>query len=191
MIGTLGTYMNTSVALLADEEPRMFGLDAQLLFDVLVQGIAVFLLFIFLSYILINPVRKILEDRQNKIKNDIDSAAADKEEAAKLKALYDEKLKNANAEADEILASARKKAVKNEEAIVAEAKEEAGRIINRANQEAELEKNKVKDEVKQEIIGVATAMAGKFVEGTLDADKQAALIDETLREMGDDTWRSK
>ncbi|MGN0436526.1 MAG: F0F1 ATP synthase subunit B [Wujia sp.] len=191
MIGTLGTYMNTSVALLAEEPGRMFGLDAQLLFDVLVQGIAVFLLFIFLSYILINPVRKVLEDRQNKIKNDIDSAAADKEEAAKLKALYDEKLQNADAEANDILATARKKAIKNEETIVAEAKEEAGRILNRANQEAELEKNKVKDEVKQEIIGVATAMAGKFVEGTLDADKQAALIDETLKEMGDDTWLSR
>ena len=194
MISTLSTYMNSSYALLADEAEstgRMFGLDAQLLFDVLVQGVAVFLLFIFLTYILIDPVRKVLEERQNKIKNDIDSAAKDKEEAAKLKAMYDEKIKGADAEADEILAVARKRAKKNEENIVAEAKEEAGRIIRMANQEAELEKNKVKDEVKQEIISVATVMAGKFVAGSLDDKAQEALIDETLKEMGDNTWLNK
>lgn len=193
MVSTLSTYFNTSYALLADsDEPgRMFGLDAQLLFDILVQGLAVFLLFIFMTYVLIDPVRKVLEDRQKKIKNDIDSAAKDKEDAAKLKAEYDEKIKNADDEAEEILSAARRKAIKNEETIVAEAKEEAGRIIRMANQEAELEKNKVKDEVKQEIIGVATAMAGKFVAGSLDTAAQEALIDETLKEMGDDTWLNK
>lgn len=192
------TYTGTSFSMMANmafmaeaDQARIFGLDAQLLFDILIQGIAVFLLFIFLSYILIEPVKKVIADRQAKIKGDLDSAARDKEEAAKLKAEYDEKIKQADDEAEEILSAARKKAVKNEENIVAEAKEEAARIINRANQEAELEKNKVKDEVKQEIIGVATAMAGKLVEGNLDEAKQAELIDETLKEMGDNTWLNK
>ena len=54
-----------------------------------------------------------------------------------------------------------------------------------------MKKNVCKDEVKQEIIGVATAMAGKFVASSLDEDTQASLIDETLKEMGDDTWRNK
>lgn len=197
MTGVTGTgfatFINAGVAVLTEEasEGRIFGLDAQLLFDVLIQGIAVFLLFLFLSYILINPVRKVLEERQAKIQNDIASAASDRDEAAKLKAEYDEKIKHADAEAGDILETARKKAVKNEETIIADAKEEASRILSRANQEAELEKSRVKDEVKQEIIGVAAAMAGKLVQGSLDDAKQAALIDETLREMGDDTWLNK
>lgn len=194
MTGTgFGTFINASVAVLTEETSsgRIFGLDAQLLFDVLIQGIAVFLLFLFLSYVLINPVRKILEDRQTKIQNDLADAANDRDEAAKLKAEYDEKIKNADAEAGDILAAARKKAVKNEENIIADAKAEASRIISRANQEAELEKSRVKDEVKQEIIGVATAMAGKLVETSLDGAGQAQLIDETLKEMGDDTWLNK
>lgn len=197
MTGVTGTgfatFINAGVAILTEEatEGRIFGLDAQLLFDVLIQGIAVFLLFLFLSYILINPVRKVLEERQAKIQNDIASAASDRDEAAKLKAEYDEKIKHADAEAGGILEAARKRAVKNEENIIADAKEEASRILSRANQEAELEKSRVKDEVKQEIIGVATAMAGKLVQGSLDDVKQAQLIDETLKEMGDDTWLNK
>lgn len=192
MTYTGASFSMANLSLMAEaDQTRIFGLDAQLLFDVLIQGLAVFLLFLFLSYVLIEPVKKVISDRQAKIKGDLDSAAKDKADAAKLKAEYDEKIKQADTQAEEILTAARKKAVKNEESIVAEAKEEAARIIKRANQEAELEKNKVKDEVKQEIIGVATAMAGKLVEGSLDDAKQAELIDETLKEMGDNTWLNK
>ena len=84
-----------NIALLSEETGRIFGLDAQLLFDILIQGLAVFLLFIFLTYVLINPVRKVLEDRQNKIKDDLSHAATDRAEAEKLRAEYDEKSSSA------------------------------------------------------------------------------------------------
>jgi F-type H+-transporting ATPase subunit b len=48
----------------------------------------------------------------------------------------------------------------------------------------------MKDEVKQEMVAVATVMAGKFVASSLDSEKQAQLIDEALNEMGDDTWQN-
>ena len=64
---------------------RIFGLDIQLGFDVIMQGIAVFIMFALLSYILFEPVRKILEDRKNRIADEIDQAEADQAEAAKLK----------------------------------------------------------------------------------------------------------
>ena len=63
-----------------------------------------------------------------------------------------------------------------------------GRYFKR--KEVELEKNKVRDEMKQEMVQVASAMAGKFVEASMNKDKQAQLIDETLKEMGDETWQS-
>ena len=46
---------------------RVFGLDLQLGFDVICQAICIFLLFFLLSYILYEPVKKILRDRQEKI----------------------------------------------------------------------------------------------------------------------------
>ncbi len=168
---------------------RIFGLDSQLLFDILFQAIAIFVLFFFVGYLLINPVRKALQARQDKVKSDLADAARDKEEAAKLKADYDNKLSNVDEEAKEILSEARRKAVKNENAIVAEAKEEAGRIIANAHREAELEKAKVKDEVRLEIINVATLVAGKFVEEEMDMTKQEELLSETLAEIGEDTWQ--
>ena len=61
---------------------RLFDLDFQLLHDTVLAAIAVFVLFLFLSYLLFNPVRKMLEDRKMKIKTDLDTAKLDKEDAA-------------------------------------------------------------------------------------------------------------
>ena len=85
---------------------------------------------------------------------------------------------------------ARKKALNNENQIIAQAKEEAARIIERAKTEAELEKQKISDEVKREIVAVAAVMAGKIVSASIDTTVQNQLIDETLKEIGDKTWLS-
>ena len=103
---------------------------------------------------------------------------------------YELKLKDADKAAEAILAEARKKAIKNEEKIINEAKEEAAAIIAQARKEAELEKKKASDDVKKEIVRVATLMAGKMVTVSMDESAQARLIDETLGEIGDNTWLS-
>ncbi|MGN0481307.1 MAG: F0F1 ATP synthase subunit B [Lachnospiraceae bacterium] len=174
----------------AEETERLFGLDAQTLFDTAITALNVFILFILLSYILFNPVRNMLKKRQDKITSDRESAIADKESAQALKLQYEEKLRDIDKEADVILGEARKKALQRAESIVNEAKEEAAKIIQHANQEAELEKKRVADEVKQEMITVASAMAAKVVAGSIDAKVSDELIEQTLNEMGDDTWRS-
>ena len=169
---------------------RLFNLDFQLLHDTVLLAIAVFFLFLALSYLLFNPVRKMLAERQNRIKADIDSAAADKEDAKALKAEYDEKLKNVDKEAEAILSEARQKALHNEAKIIDDAKKEAQRIIQHANEEALLEKKRVMDEVKQEMITVASMMAGKVVAASIDTNIQDSLVEETLKVMGDSTWLS-
>lgn len=169
---------------------RLFGLDAQLIADTVLLAISVFVLFTLASYLFFNPVRDMLKKRQERIKQDLDSAAKEKEDAAGYKQEYEGKLQDADKEVEAILSAARKKALQNEAKIIDEAKEEAARIIARANQEAELEKKRVRDEMKQEMIQVATLMAGKVVAASIDQKVQDTLIQETLEEMGDDTWLS-
>ena len=147
-------------------------------------------LFTLMSYLLFNPVRNMQEDRKERIKNDIDSAAADKKDAAETKAQYEARLQNVEKEAEAILAEARQKAMKNEARIVEEAREEAARIIQRANEEAALEKKRVLDEMKQEMISIASLMAGKVVSASIDTTIQNTLVDETLKEIGESTWQS-
>ena len=161
-------------------EPRLFDLDLQLLADAGLMMISIFVLFLFASYFLFNPAREFLKKRQDKIRGELEGAAKDKEDAAALKAEYEDKLKNIDKEADEILSDARKRALANENKIVADAKEEAARIIERARVEAELEKQKAADDVKREMVVIASMMAGKVVRASIDTSIQESLVNETM-----------
>ena len=192
----MNTLLNTGLILLSETSvaqtgmTRLFDLDFQLLHDAVLMIIAIFFLFLIASNKLFNPVRNMMQKRQEKIADDIESAKEDKESAAALKLEYEDKLKNIDKEAEQILSDARAKALRNGDQIVEKAKEEASAIIARANKEAELEKQKVADEVKREMIVIASVMAGKVVQASVDMAVQDSLIDETLKEMGESTWLS-
>ena len=171
-------------------EPRLFNLDPQLLHDAVLLAIAVFVMFLFLSYMLFNPAREMLKKRQDKVKDEIDSAEKSKEDAAKLKEEYENRLREIHKEEDAILSAARQKALENETKIIDQAKAEAANIIERANHQAELEMKKAQDEIKKEIITVASMVAGKAVSEKLDIEIQDSLIDDTLKEIGEKTWQS-
>ena len=169
---------------------RLFSLDAQFLFDTIVLALSMLVLFTLLSYILFNPVRDMLEKRRQRVADEQETAKRERQEAVAYKEEYEQKLKEIKKEAEEILSEARKKAMKNEAKIVAEAKEEAARIMERANAEIELEKKHALDDMKQEMIAIATMMAQKVVTASIDTKVQEGLIEDTLKEMGEHTWQS-
>lgn len=169
---------------------RLIGFDPQLLHDAVLTGINIFILFFALSYLLFNPAREVLEKRRQKIAGELAQAANDQKDAAAMKAEYEAKLKDVNKEAESILETARRKAKAREEEMLNEAKAEAARIIERANREIELEKKKALDDMKQEVVNIAALMAQKAVSGSIDVTIQDALIEETLKEMGESTWQN-
>ncbi len=171
-------------------EPRLFNLDAQLIHDAIFLMVSMLVMFTFLSYFLFNPVRNFLKKRQDKIKNDLAAAQKDKEDASVMKAEYDAKLKDVNREAEVILSDARQKALKNEAKIIEDAKAESGRILNRASAEIELEKRKAADDMKRQMVEIASLMAERAVRQAVDVKLEDTLVEETLKEIGDDTWQN-
>jgi F-type H+-transporting ATPase subunit b len=169
---------------------RLFNLDPQLLHDAVLLAIAVFVMFTFLSYLLFNPVRDMLKKRQDRVKDDIDSARKANEDAQDLKKDYEDRLRNIHKEEDAILSAARKRALENEAKILEDAIAEAAGIIARANHQIELERKKAEDDIKKEIISVASMIAEKVVKEQIDTRIQDSLIDETLKEIGEQTWQS-
>lgn len=169
---------------------RLLGFDAQLLFDVFITGINIFILFFALSYLLFQPVQDALEKRKQKIAGELKNAADKEQTAGVMKEEYEAKLRRADKEAEAILEDARKKAKQREAEIIAQAKEEAGRIVDRGSREVELERKKALDDMKEQIVTIASAMAAKVVAASIDTTIQDTLIDETLKEMGEGTWQS-
>ena len=169
---------------------RLIGFDPQLLYEMFWTAINIFILFFGLSYLLFNPVRDMLEKRKQKIAGELADAANDKKSAAEMKAEYEQKLKEVSKEADAILEEARRKGKAKEAEIIQEAIAEAARIVERGNREVELERKKALDDMKQEIVSIASLMAEKVVASSIDMKVQDELIEETLKEMGESTWQS-
>ena len=122
---------------------RIFGLDPQLVFQVAFQMLAIFILFLAASYLLLDPVRKILNDRKERVMKEQKEAKESREQAIRFKDEYDTKLKRIDKEAEQILSDARKKAMQRENEIIADARAEAARIMENAKREAELEKKRM------------------------------------------------
>lgn len=185
----MNALLNANLVMLSGEGfDYLFDLTGQLLQDALLMIIAVFTLFLIASHFLFNPARDMLKKRQEKIKGELDDAKESMESADALKAEYEDKLKNIDKEAEEILTQARKKALDNENRIIAEAKQEAAAIIRQAKNDAELEKRKAADDVKKEMISIAAMMAGRVTKDAVDVSVQDSLVEETLKEIGENTW---
>ena len=107
-----------------------------------------------------------------KIAGDLETAKSSRESALALQAEYEEKLRSIDKEAEAILDEARKKAKKQEAEILEEARAEAGRILERASREIDLEKKKALEDVKTEIVSIASLMAGKAVAASMDVKIQ-------------------
>ncbi len=167
---------------------RLFGLDMQLIADTCITALNVFVLFVLLSFLLFNPVRKLMKQRQEKIREELEAADEDKKEAVRYKAEYEDKLRNVDQAADQILREAGSRAKEREAAILAQAKEEAEEIRERTKRELVLMEEAMKDKMHREMISVAAAMAGQVIASALK-EEQDRLIEETMKEMSESTWK--
>ena len=170
---------------------RIFGLDLQLLQDVVLTAVAIFILFFVLSYLLFNPVREMLEKRKKKISDELQGAEKSLQEAEAMRSEYDAKMANAKEEANEILDDARKKAMKNRNEILEEARNDAQRLRERAVAELEQEKVHARDDLKNEMVDIAALLAEKAVSGNMSPEIQEKLVNETLQEIGEGTWQDR
>ncbi|OON97777.1 MAG: ATP synthase F0 subunit B [Epulopiscium sp. Nele67-Bin005] len=150
--------------------------------------LALFIIILILRKLLFQPVTDFIEKRKAAIAEEVNSAANAKSSAEKLQADYEEKLKYINREADTILKESRQKALAREAEIVEAAKVEAEAIKQKAKQDIIMEQDKAKAQIKTEMIEVASLMASKFVNASIDDAQQNQLITEIIDEMGDVQW---
>ena len=73
-----------------------------------------------------------------------------------------------------------------QEEIIRQAQQEASAIMDKAAADIELERKKAINDAKNEISGIAIAIAGKVVGRELNENDQAALVDHFIDELGDD-----
>lgn len=138
-----------------------------------------------LKHFLFEPVKKMIDDRQNEIDTMYADADAAKQKAAALETEYQSHLQSIKDERDAMLREATRRAQKREEEIVGEAKTEAANIRAAAEADIAQERKKAVNDLKNEIGGMAVEIAGKVVEREIKQQDHQALIDEFIQNVGD------
>jgi F-type H+-transporting ATPase subunit b len=165
-------------------------LNSQTLIQIVSHLINVGLLAFILSKILYKPVQNFMGKRSERIAGQLEFAAEEEAKAVELKALYEKKLRDIDAERGAILDEARKQAIDTSRQLLAEAKEEADSVRAKAQANVSMEWERAQEELKRAILEVSTAMTAKFITGTMDAETQEKLFAETVAELGELSWRS-
>ena len=132
----------------------------------------------------LSKVLDILDKRREAADQEIVQAQAAKEEALAIKETYEENMKQAKAEANEILLNAQKTATARSEEIIGQAKVQAAQIKEKASADIELEKKNALNGAKDEISDIAMAIAEKVVERQLNAEDQETLVSRFIDDLG-------
>ena len=127
--------------------------------ELAIQIINTIVLFWILRKILFKPVLSIIDARESAIKSDIATGEQAKSEGLALKAEYEQKLAAVKNEGQEIIKQATLRAEQKSEEIISTAKEEAISLKERANKDIAQEKQKVMNELKNDISNIAILAA--------------------------------
>lgn len=144
------------------------------------------LVFLILRKFLFKPVKKMIDERQKEIDDLYADAEEKRAEADRLRLQYEERIGTAKAEAAEIIRTAGKEARRESDGIILDARYEASRIREKAENDIALEKKRAMNEMKDEISGIAVEIAEKLMAREITAADQSALVDEFIRKIGDE-----
>ncbi len=134
---------------------------------------------------LFNPVMNLIQERQKEIDTMYGEADSAKNQALAMQDEYQQKLTAAQETSEKIVKEAVTRGQHREEEIVRQAKQEADAIRDKAAADIAQEKKKAMNEAKNEISGIAMAIAGKVVGRSLNEADQADLVDSFIEELGD------
>jgi F-type H+-transporting ATPase subunit b len=142
--------------------------------------------FFVLKHFLFKPVMKLIQDRQDEIDKMYEDADSAKRTANELQHEYEQKLSAAAEASEKLVKDAVARGRDREEEILRQANQEAAAILNKAAADIAQEKKKALNDAKDEISGMAVAIAEKVVGRHLEVQDQQRLVDEFIDALGED-----
>lgn len=151
---------------------------------IIINVVNVLLFFAIIKIFLWKPVMGIMEKRQQMIQDDLDQAQSDKEQAQAMKEEYEGALADAKEEAVGIVEKARQRSAQEHDAAVAKTQEETAKMIADAQHMIEVERGKAMKGMQAEIATIAMAAACKVVGNNIDEEDNRKYLDDFLSEAG-------
>ena len=124
------------------------------------------------------PLIKAMDNRRNRIINDLDTAEQTRLDAEALKAQYVEQLANARQEATDIVDKANKVAQNLHDEFVEQARAEKDAMMATAKERIEQDKKQALVDIRTQVIALSTQIASKVVNQKLNSTEDQKLVAE-------------
>ncbi len=132
------------------------------------------------------PVVRMIKVREDKIAESLAKADSDVAEAEELKKNYQAQLAEAREKAQAIVDKAEKVAASNREASIQDTKREIEQMKKAAQAEIQRDHERAADQLKKEIVALSLLAAGKVVEKNLGASENEALVGDFIDKLDKD-----
>lgn len=139
---------------------------------------------VILNKFLYKPIVKVLDERKETIQGDLNQAEQSKQSAEELKQEYQDQLKGARRESQEIITRATKLGEESKDDLIRQAKLEADKMSAKAKEEIEREKTKAISEVRDEVANLSISVAEKILGQELGKKNHEKMIHEFVKEVG-------
>ncbi len=151
--------------------------------EMLIQIGATALLIIVVKFFFWDKVTAFLDKRREAVDKEMTEAAEQNEEAKSLKKDAEYELKEARKEAQSLIDEAKTKSEDMKRDIIAEAKKDAQHIRKNAERDLEKEIRIARTKLRNEIIGVATALSKRVLHDEIDEETYERYLDEAIEEV--------
>jgi F-type H+-transporting ATPase subunit b len=148
--------------------------------ELVVGAVAFAILFFFMWKWVLPRINKLLEERRQKIQGELERAEQTRTDADKLLADYRAQLADAREEANRIIEESRKAAEQVRRDLQGRAEQEAQATISRAQEEIRAERDRVLQELSSKVGQIALELAERVVGRTLDETTHRQLVDEYI-----------
>lgn len=184
MVFLIVTFAINAAAFAADpgeESPSVFT-------GTIAQSVAAAIVFLTLVTVLYKkawgPILTGLQDRENKIKNDLEHAEKQAAEAAQTLTAYRTQLQEAQAEAAGLIDQARKDAEQVASKLRSESETEIKSLKDRATRDIAAAKEQAVKDIYAQTAQLSTTIAGRILKREINPDDQQQLVQESLNELG-------
>ncbi len=150
----------------------------------LTQIVGFLILLFLLNRFMFKPIFGILDQRQADIKATYDQIEQDRKRMEDTRRQYEQRLANIEAEAREKIQAAVLEAQALRDNLVADARQQAETIVVQGRNESERERQAAFLEMRQQIVAIAMAAAGKVVGENLNDARQTKMVDDFIGSVG-------
>lgn len=129
------------------------------------------------------PLLESLQQRERSIREDLDSAAAEREKAEKMLADYEQRLSDVQQQVEQMLRDGRDQADQTSRQLLEEARDQAQKIKDQARVEITSAKDEAVRELYERVADISTLVASRILERELTPEDHRTLIERSLEQI--------